>query len=266
MFTDEFYRDAIAYDLASIILAEKKKNATIVVDDAASLPDKPTLDFLHRDIERDRRLRSPNLIPNQLYLRVDGIISALSDTLFLKVDGDGGGLGTDIEMTASGDTTLGEKGTALCTTLPDGSSYPPTTPSTHPITLATKSFRGECSTILGDPSAATTAEFWNHAAEQTLCKLKNKGLRFSITDYVATQDMAKVVCGCECTSTVDRTIPPSDVPGGNFALAPPSSSPAPPTCGGVLEVFVDRDVSHPVKGIVGLRTQISIRHPSQKVS
>ncbi len=107
MFTDEFYRDAIAYDLASIILAEKKKNATIIVDDAASLPDKPSLDFLHRDIERDHRLRSANLIPNQLYLRVDDIISALSDALFLKVDG----LGEDVEMTASGDTTLGEKGT-----------------------------------------------------------------------------------------------------------------------------------------------------------
>ncbi len=66
------------------------------------------------------------------------------------------------------------------------------------------------------------------------------------------QDMAKVVCSCKCT--VNCAIPLSDVPCGDFALAPPSSSPVPPTCSGILEVFVIHDVSHPVEGIVGLRT------------
>lgn len=93
MFTEEFHKELITYDLATTILAERTFDSKSQVGNSlssltvtSSPVNQATSDFLDRDIERDRRLRSDDLAPNRLYLRVDDIISALSDALF-KVDG-----------------------------------------------------------------------------------------------------------------------------------------------------------------------------------
>ncbi|KLO12069.1 hypothetical protein SCHPADRAFT_998444 [Schizopora paradoxa] len=271
MFTEEFYNDLITYDLASNIMAEKDSNdgAQDTRGSPSSSPatssdeDPLTSNFVLRDIERDWRFRSEDLIPNRQYFRVDDIISALSEAL-LQVDGTERPNAFQNDAGKENQPTVRTIVTPLRmlkpSNLPDHPTISPGHPCSHTTRKPLPSFRGQCSIILGDPSKATTPEFWSQSAQDTFCKLKNKGFKFTLLDSLLTPNMAKIVCICECIGTGGVTSNRDTI--GTCRESPLQlGSSASTSCGGILEVFVDRDISHPVEGIVGLRTQISVRHP-----
>lgn len=126
-----------------------------------------------------------------------------------------------------------------------------------PVRRPLPPFRGQCSIILGDPSKATTTEFWKRAAEQTERKLRDKGFEFSydipykyhfgipryadllrydrLIDSVTTKDMAKLVCSCECMTS--HVISSNDATNSSSGTSRRSPSPTSADCGGLLEIF-----------------------------